>query len=171
MPRVGIIVALSLSVGFLAQSCDVGSFTIDDLTDKIVVTNASATEMAWVFVTTDHGNFGFYLTPGGDHTVVTLAETDYSANVEPATLGAAATYHQSLADLRDRLQEISLTPEAPGADIAGALSELYLVQRAVTQMNAGSQSCKGKIKSGVDNNVTVNSTDVSGSTVWVLSCG
>ena len=74
-------------------------------------------------------------------------------------------------NLRNRLQEISLTPEAPGADVASAVTDLYFVQKALTQMVAGYQSCKGKIKNGVDTNVTINSTDVGGATVWVLSCG
>jgi hypothetical protein len=51
------------------------------------------------------------------------------------------------------------------------VANLYLVQAALTQMDAGSQTCKGKIKSAADNNVTINSTDVGGSIVWVLSCG
>jgi hypothetical protein len=171
MHRVGTIAALSLTIGLLAQSCDLGDFTVDDFRDQIVVTNAGASQRAYVFVVTDHGSFEFYLKPGGHATVVTLAATDYSVQVASADLGSAAGYQESLIELRDRLQEISLTPEAPGADVAGALSELYLVQKALTQMDAGYQTCKGKIKSGVDNDVTINWTDAGGTGVWVLSCG
>jgi hypothetical protein len=172
MPRVGIVVALSLTIGVHAQSCDVGDFTIDDLSDKIVVTNASASQTAFVLVVTSSGNYGAYLKPGGQTAFTPTASTDYRAQVGPADgASAAGRYHRGLPDLRDRLQEISLTPEAPGSDIAGALTELYLVQKAVTQMDAGSQTCKGKGKSGVDNGVTINSTDVGGTSVWVLSCG
>jgi len=171
MPRVGILVALSLTIGVLAQSCDLAGFTIDDFRDKIVVTNASASQKAYVFAVTDHGSFEFYLKPGGHATVLTLAATDYKVQVGSADLGSAEGYQASLVELRDRLQEISLTPEAPGADVAGALTELYLVQEALTQMDAGYQTCKGKIKSGVDNNVTINWTDAGGTGVWVLACG
>lgn len=171
MPPVGIAVALSLTIGVLAQSCDLGDFTIDDFRDKIVVTNASAGQKGYVFVATDHGSFEFYLKPGGQVTVVSLAATDYTVQVEDGDAGVAIDYQENLIDLRDRLQQISLTPEAPGADVAGALTELYLVQKALTQMDAGYQTCKGKIKSGVDNNVTINWTDAGGTGVWVLSCG
>lgn len=171
MHPVGIIAALSLSIGVLAQSCDVGGFSMDDFRDRIIVTNAASGHRASAFVKTDYGNFEFEIRPGGQAGVVTIAATDYSVQVEDADFGAAADYRASLVQLRDRLQEITLSPEASGAEVSSALTDLYLVQKALRQMTAGGQTCTGKIKTGVDNNVTINWTDATGTGVWVLSCG
>lgn len=171
MPSLGLAVALSLTIGLLAQSCDVGDFTIDDLQDTIIVANASASQKAFVKVTADQSSVRVYLPPGADATFVTLVASDYSVLVQPADTGLAAAYHDRLLELRDRLQEMSLTPEAPGSDVASAVTDLYLVQQALSQMDAGNQTCRGKIKSGVDNHVTINWTNTGGTGVWVLSCG
>lgn len=171
MPSIGLAVALSVTIGLLAQSCDVGGFTIDDLQDSIVVANASASQKAFVMVTANTGTFRVYVAPGADATFVTLAASEYSVVVQPADSGLAARYHDRLLDLRDRLQEISLTPEAPGSDVASAVTDLYLVQQALSQLDAGNQTCTGKVRSGVDNHVTINWTDTGGTGVWVLSCG
>jgi hypothetical protein len=176
MPSVGLVLALGLTIGLAAQSCDVidTGLTIDDLTDHIVVTNASVDQDASLRVTTSVSSLDFDLASGTSGTLSGLAARKYTIEVFAGNDPSGLTYRQRLVELRDKLVTLSLHPENPSADVAGALLELSTVEAALEQMHesAGSQTCSAPIKTGVDGKVTVtwNPAGLGGAGVWALSC-
>ena len=173
MSTVGLLLAFGLSTGLMAQSCDIGDFTIDDISERVVVTNASTTEEAPVLMTFDGGRFEVNLPPGGSRTFRTLGTVRYSMTVYATGTLPEQSYRQSLQDLRSQLQDLSLTPEAPPAAISDALTNLYLVQTALAELHGDnySQTCSNKIGTGTESHATATWTEAGGSGVWVLSCG
>jgi hypothetical protein len=177
MPAVGLVLALGLSIGLASQSCNVSGtdLTIDDLRDHVVVTNASASEDASVNIFTPLANVDLYVLAGSSRTVYFLAARKYIVEVQAQSDPSGVTYKQGLLDLRDRLVALSLHPDNPSADVAGALVELSTVEAALQQMHGsqGSQSCTAAIKTGVDGAVTAawNPSAVGGAGAWTLTCG
>jgi hypothetical protein len=177
MPPFGVFLAVGLTIGLAAQSCDVGGtgFTIDDLRDQITVTNASTDQDAHVFISTSHGERDFHVAPGGSQTVYALAARKYTLEVYAPDDPSGATYKQALLDLRDKLVTLSLHPENPSADAGGALVELSVVESALEQMHGAQtfQSCSGPIKTGVTSQATMtwSTSGLTGAGIWALSCG
>jgi hypothetical protein len=177
MPPLGLILAVGVTFGLAAQSCDVGgtAFSLDTLRDPITVTNASTDHDAYVYVSTSLGQRNFHLAPGGSHTVIALAATKYTLDVYAPADPSGATYTQALLDLRDKLETLSLHPENPSADAAGAIVQLSVVETALHQLDtfAPFQSCSGPIKTGVASQATItwSTSTLTGAGIWVLSCG
>jgi hypothetical protein len=175
MPPFGLALAVGVTLVFAAQSCDVGGtgFSIDDLTDHIVVTNASATQDVTVNVSTSLSSVDLDLPAGSSRTVGALTASKYTLEVFASDDPSGATYKQGLLDLRDKLVTLSLHPENPSADALGAVVELSSVETALQQMHAdGFQTCNAAIKTGVDGKATVtwSASGLTGTGVWVLSC-
>ena len=176
MTPIGLFLAVGLTIGVAAQSCDVGDtgFTIDDLRDRITVTNASTDEDAYAYVSTSLGERNFHLAPGSSETVLTLAARKYTLEVYGPEDPSGATYKQSLVDLRDELVGLSINPADSAATPESAMEALLVVEKALHQLRGSQtfQSCSGAIKHGVDNHASATWTSPGGiSGVWVLSCG
>jgi hypothetical protein len=176
MTLLGLFLAASLSIGLAAQSCNVGGtdFTIDDLSDHVVVTNASATEDATVNVSTALGSVDLDIPAGTSGTAWFVAARTYTLKVVASDDPSGLTYRQGLLDLRDKLETLSLHPENPSADVAGALVELSVVQSALQQMHGSraSQTCSATLTTGVDGKATVtwSTSGLSGTGIWMLGC-
>jgi hypothetical protein len=177
MPPLGLILAVGMTVGLAAQSCDVGGtgFSIDDLRDQIVVTNTSTDHEAHVFMSTSLGDRDAVLAPGQSRTLLTLAARKYTLEVDGPDDPSGVTYKQSLLDLRSQLQDLTLTPEASAASVTGAVAELATVESALHQLRNSPtfQSCSGPITTGVVSHATVTWTTsgLTGAGIWTLSCG
>lgn len=175
MPPLGLLLAASLTLGLAVQSCDVGGtgFTIDDLTDQVVVTNTSTDQTAYAHLSTSLDERDFVLAPGGSATLKVLAATKYTLDVYAPADPSGATYTQSLLDLRSELVDITLTPEASVGTLARAVTELSIVELALQQMHGAQtyQSCGGVLKSRVAGQATITWTTAGSTGIWSLNCG
>jgi len=172
MSATGLILTASLTIGLLAQSCDTGGLTIDDLSDTVTVTNASASQTAMVLISTSQGRGQVVLPPGASKTFTTIAAAKYT--VEVGALGGAATadYQASLLELRNDFMDLSINPAGSGATIETALAALVTVERALHQLESnGLQACSHTIVTGADNHATMTWTAPGGmGGLWDLSC-
>ncbi len=172
MSRLGLLLALGIALPFIAQSCDIGDFTIDDVSDTVTVTNASAKHPALVIVTSGKDSGQLVLGAGKTETFSTFAATKYA--VEVASIGGAeaAGYEQSLIDLRDELVDLSINPGDSAATLDAVLEQLVLVTRALHQLETnGLQRCGHAIVTGGANHATVTWSSAGGiGDLWVLSC-
>jgi hypothetical protein len=169
----GLLLALGLGIGVMAQSCDVGGFTIDDVSDHVTVTNASSGQSALVLVSTSLNRGQLVLTPGQSRSFTVLAATKYAVEVAPLSAPSGTSYAASLIELKARLEDLAKSPGAGPADIANAVTDLWLVDAALKQMNPiGMQSCSHSLTSGVDGQATLSWTEATGGIgLWVLNCG
>jgi hypothetical protein len=169
----GLLLTLSLAFGVLAQSCDVGGFTIDDITDTVTVVNTSTSQGALVLLSTKLAKVDTYVRAGTSQTFNFLAATTYTLEVWGPRDASAATYKQSLLDLRAELMELSINPGDSSATPESALAQLLLVQSALEELNGSKsvQTCTGSIETGVENQASVTWTQPTGTGFWVLACG
>lgn len=167
------LLVFGLLTGIVAEQCDLGEFTIDDFRNNVVVTNASENEGALVLVTFDRGEGEVYLGAGKSATFQTLVATKYRITVILPDTPSGLTYEDSLLNLRDLLQDLSLDSSAPADAVADVLTQLFLVQSAIQQLKyEDTQSCGNKIGDGVDSRATLTWTEtIDGSGLWVLDCG
>lgn len=170
---VGLVLALGLSFGVMAQSCDVGGFTIDDVSDHVTVTNASTSQSALVLVSTSLDRGQMVLGPGGSRTFTVLAATKYALQVAPLNAPSGTSYGASLYELKARLEDLAQAQGAGPADISSAITDLWLVHEALKQLNPiGLQTCSHALTTGVDGHATLTWTETAGGTgLWVLDCG
>ncbi len=172
MSATGLVLAVGLGIGLLAQSCDVGGFTIDDVSDTVTVTNASASQAAMVLISTSQGRGQLFLPAKTSRTFSTIAATKYT--VEVAAMGGAATtdYQGSLRELRADLIDLSIDPGDSNATPETALAALLTVERALHQLESnGLQACSHAIVSGGGNHATMTWTAPGGmGGLWDLSC-
>lgn len=168
-----LLLVFSLLSGVFAEQCDIGDFAIDDFTNHVVVTNASKSEDALVIVMFDRGDRRVHLKAGASKTFKTLAITEYSITVTVPNTPSGVSYEDSLRDLRDLLRDLSLDASAPPDAVADVLTQLFLVQSAVQQLDkrGDAQSCGHKIGEGVDSHATMTWTEAIDRTgLWVLDC-
>ena len=171
MFSVKLLMVFSLLTGIFAEQCTIADFGVEDVSDKVTVTNASTVAWATVALRFNHGHVAMEVAPGESRTAIALAATKYTATVtgtdDPQNVG----YRDRLLDLRDELLEI-LSSGANLDRLTNAATELTLVQSALEQLSEDSegQSCGGTLKTGEVSHVTVNQSDASGMTVWVLDC-
>ena len=171
MAPLGLLLAASLALSFLAQSCDIGAFSIDDVSDTITITNASTSQAAMVIVSTSQDSGQLVLAAGQSETFTALAATRYT--VEVASLGGAqsAGYRASLVTLRNDLEDLSINPGDSGVTPEAALGEVLVVTRALQQLQAtGLQSCSHALVAGADNHATLTWTTAGLGDLWVLDC-
>ena len=169
----GLLLTLTLVFGGVAQSCDVGGFTIDDLRDTVIVTNASTSQEAQVLLSTNLGRVDAIVPAGTTTTFGIMAATTYTLQVWAPDDPSGATYRKSLLDLRDELMDLSINPGDSSATPVSALAQVLLVQTALQQLHGskGSQTCSGKVTTGVESRATVTWTEPTGTGFWALSCG
>ena len=175
MIRLGLFLALTLSLPAVAQSCDMGGFTLEDFTDHIVVTNAGTSQTATVLLHTTQGDAMEVLPPGASRTVNSVLAASYTASVIPLTAGMQ-TYQERLTLLREDLVALTTNPDRATADTWVALAQ---VQDALAQLGTAPATgdlqlptCTRKIASGIDSHVTVAWHTVPNNVgYWSLSCG
>jgi hypothetical protein len=171
-----LLLIVSLLTGVFAEECDLTAADIEAFSDKVTVTNASATgDDALVGVALDHSHVTWYLQPGGSHTATGFLSTRYTVFLMASTSAKYVGYRHMLQDARNTLQNLSIEPGASPEQISEAATDLLVVVAAQEQLSDESddlQSCSGAIESGVDVHATVTSTKTSaGVAVWALDCG
>lgn len=160
-------------IGLVAEQCDLGDIAVEEIADKITVTNASKTEDAFVTVELKLSDEERTIRAGQSVTILSLASPSYTATVAGWGGPEYIFYANRLYALRDKLIGLTQTPEASGDTLTNAWTDLGLVQDALAQVKGlKGQSCGGKLKSGVTAQVTVSSIMLSdGTSVWSLDCG
>jgi hypothetical protein len=173
MLPVGLLLTLSLAIGLVAQSCDVGTFTIDDVRDSVTVTNASPTRDAVIQLSTTIANVDSTLPAGSSSTFNVLAAATYNLRVWAPNDPSGASYRQSLIDLRAELVDLAVNPGDSSATPESAITQLLLVQAALKELHGSRsfQSCSGTIKSGLETQATITWMEPTASGFWVLTCG
>ncbi len=166
-----LLMAFSLMTGIFAEQCSIADFGVEDVSDKVTVTNASSVAWATVVLQFNHGQVSMEIAPGESRTAIALAATKYTVTVTGADDRQNVSYRDRLLDLRDDLLEI-LSSGASLGQLTNAATDLTLVQSALEQLSESSedQRCGGTLKTGEVSHVTVNQTDTAGVTVWVLDC-
>jgi hypothetical protein len=170
---VGLILTLSLAIGVLTQSCDVGGFTIDDIRDTVTVTNTSTSQDAFVHLSTSLGKVDTRLAAGTSATYGVLAATKYRIDVWAPTDPSGVTYRQSLLDLREELVDLSINPRDSFATPESVVAQLLLVQSALKELHGSKsvQTCSASINPDGNNTATITWTQPTGTGFWVLGCG
>ena len=170
----GLLLTLTLAIGFLAQSCDVGGLSIDDVRDTVTVTNSSPNEDALINLSTRIANVDSRVAAGASASFGVLATKTYTLEVWAPDDTAAATYRQSLVDLRAELLDLAINPGDSGATPEAAFAQILAVQTALEQLHGskGFQTCTGSITTGLESQATISwSQPTGGAGFWVLSCG
>ena len=171
MFSVKLLMVFGLLTGIFAEQCTIADFGVEDVSDKVTVTNASSVAWATVALQFNHGQVSMEIAPGESRTAIALAATKYTATVTGADDRQNVSYRDRLLDLRDELLEI-LSSGASLDRLTNAATDLTLVQSALEQLSQSSedQSCGGTLKTGEVSHVTINQSDTAGVTVWVLDC-
>jgi hypothetical protein len=156
----------------LLQACDVGGFTLEDVTETLTVTNASTTQDAVVLVTFSDASSDFRLAPGAAKTATVVGATDYTIEVLAPNLPAGVSYETQLLSLRSSLMDLSLHPELVGPAFQAALVELPAVQTALNQLHGSttSQSCSHATALNGHDRATIIWRDLGIGAHWDLTC-
>jgi hypothetical protein len=169
-----LLVAVAVLIGIFAERCDMKDLGIADFADKVTITNLNGPGEGegWVAVKTNHGKTSMILPAGKSRTVAALAATTYSIVVVGHDDDSLHRYTEQLYELRDRLQELTITPEASPDAILSAAADLALLETSLAQIGGGGQSCSGKLVTDVTVQATMKSVQSDGGTsFWVLDCG
>ncbi len=167
-----LLVAFAVVTGIFVEQCDLKDIGVMDFADKVRITNLSVDSEGWVAVKSNHGQISMILPAGKSRTVALLAATTYSIIVVGHDDDSLHRYTEQLYDLRDRLQELTITPEASPDSILSAAADLALLETSLGQIGQGGQSCGGKLVSDVTVQATMKLVESDGGTsFWVLDCG
>lgn len=175
MTRARLLLALALLLGLLA-ACDGQLFTLDDVTSKLSITNASESQSAVVLVTFVDASSEFRMPPGTSRTATAIGATDYSIEVLAPNLPAGASYEAQLIGLRKDLADLVGTPYLEGVSLETFLGEMDKVQAALEQLHGSktSQSCTHATAPDGHNRATITFSlpgGMSGPGLWQLDCG
>lgn len=168
------LVVFALLTGIFAQECSVGDLGVEDFSDTVTVTNASAVAEAFVVVKFNHGQVAMMVPPGKSRPATGLAATKYTATVTDPGSNTHGTYRDRLLALRSELLDLSLSVGASDSVVVAVWTELSVVQAALDQMTSSAkvQSCGGNIETGVESHVTLEwHSSLDGESLWVLDCG
>jgi hypothetical protein len=170
--RVGSILALGVVGLVLLQACDVGGFTLADVTETLTITNASTNQAAVVLVTFSDATSDFRLAAGASKTATVVGATGYTVEVLAPDLPAGVSYEARLLTLRSNLMDLSLAPALIGPQVAIAFAELPAVQAALAQLHGSktSQSCGHATTMSGKNRATMTWNDLGIGGHWDLSC-
>lgn len=170
-----LLLTFSLLTGIVAEECttDLG---IDDFTDKVLVTNATAAETAVdaiVNVRFDRGRVSLTIPPGKTRTAVGIASTRYTVMVAAPSAPSRETYLRRLLGLRDDLQELSLSGYIGPNSLVQLFTELSDVQAALDQLSLSGdfQSCTGTIDAAPSKVTLQWKKPLDDVGIWVLDCG
>ena len=166
------LLVFSILVGLVAEECDLGDIAIQEIADKVTVTNTSDSMDAYVTVSFKLSDESRTVRAGQSVTLLALASPSYTVSVS-GWGGEYQVYANRLYRLRDSLLELTQTPEASADALTDAWTELALVQSALAQVKGSPfvQSCTAKIETGVTSQVTVKSVLASdNSPIWILDC-
>jgi hypothetical protein len=170
--RVGALAGLVVMSLVLLQACDVGGFTLADVTETLTITNASADQAAVVLVTFSDASSDFRLAAGASKTATVVGATDYTVEVLAPDLAAGASYQAQLLQMRSELIDLSINPGDSGATFESALAQIPAVDAALAQLHGSktSQSCGHAAVLGGRNRVTMTWTTPGVGGLWDLSC-
>jgi hypothetical protein len=173
MLPLGLLLSLSLAMGLVAQSCDVGDFTIDDVRDTVTVTNTSPTRDAFIQLSTTLANVSSHMPAGSSSSFNVLAATTYTLKVWAPNDPSGTTYRQSLIDLRAELADLAENPRDSSATPESAISQMLMVQAALEDLHGSKsvQQCSGAIESGVEGKATITWMEPTATGYWVITCG
>jgi len=174
MRRMRFLLALALTTGLVA-ACDGMAFTLDDVTQKLTITNASASQSAVVLVDFGESHASFRMAPGAVRTATVLGASGYTLEVLAPDLPGGASYQAQLVKARSDLLDLVGTPYLTGANLQAFLGELDKVQTALSQLHGSttSQSCSHDAAESGHNQVTITYSLPPGadSGLWELACG
>jgi hypothetical protein len=175
MPRARLLLALALLPGLLA-ACEGALFTLDDVTEKLTITNASASQSAVALVTFGDASSQFRMPPGTSRTATVIGATDYTIEVLAPDLPAGASYESQLIQLRRDLADLVGTPYLAGVSLETFVGEMDKVQAALEQLHGSktSQSCTHATAPNGHNRATITFSlpgGMSSQGLWQLSCG
>ena len=172
MTPAALILAATLLAPVIAQSCDVGSITMDDVTETLTITNASTSQAAVVLVSFSDASSSFRLAPGTSKTSTVVGATDYEIEVLAPALPAGTSYEASLHQIQTDLIDLVRNPGDSGATLETVFDNLGVVETALAQLHGSkmSQSCSHDTAANGHNHATVTWTTPGVGGLWVLSC-
>jgi hypothetical protein len=174
MTRVRFLLTLALIAGALS-ACDGAMFTLDDVTQKLTIANASDRQSAVVIVDFGEARASFRMPPGTSRTATVLGATDYTVEVLAPNLPEGNSYQAQLAQMRADLVDLAGSPYADTMGAEALLGEFGKVQAALAQLHGSktSQSCAHKATPNGHNHVTITFAQpagMAGPGLWVLDC-
>ena len=173
MIRARLVIFVVLVAGVLT-ACDGMLFTLDDVSEKLTITNASTTQSAVVWVDFGDASSQLRMPPGSARTATVVGATGYRVAVLAADLPADQTYREQLLELRQTLVDLVDGPYTAGMDLVTYLGEVAKVEAALAQLHgsSNSQSCSHPAKPDGHDRVTITYATPGGIEpgVWQLDC-
>ena len=172
MNAAALVLVAALVSPIIAESCDLGTMTLDDVTETLTVTNASASQSAVVLVTFSDASSSFRLDAGASKTSTVVGADEYSIEVLAPAQPAGTSYESSLLQIRNDLVGLVADPGDSGATLEGIVFALDEVSAALDQLHGSkmSQSCSHAAAPNGRNHATVNWTTPGVGGLWVLTC-
>ncbi len=103
MWTIRLLVVATLLGPIIAESCDVGSITLEDVTETLTITNASASQDAVVLVTFSDASSSLRIAAGTSRTSTVVGATDYAIEVLAPAQPAGNSYETYLRGIRTDL--------------------------------------------------------------------
>ena len=130
---------------------------LDDVTTRLTVTNASASQSAVILVTFADASAEFRMPPGTSRTATAIGAPEYAVEVLAPNLPAGASYEAQLTTLRRDLAGLVGTPYVAGVSLDTFLGEMDKVQAALDQLHGSktSQSCSHATAPNGHNRATI----------------
>ncbi len=172
MNTAALVLVAALVSPVIAESCDLGTLTLDDVTETLTVTNASASQSAVVLVTFSDASASFRLDAGASKTSTVVGADDYTIEVLAPALPAGTSYESSLLQIRKDLVDLVADPGDSGATLEDVVFAFDEVSTALDQLHGSkmSQSCSHAAAPNGRNHATVKWSVAGVGGLWVLSC-
>lgn len=172
MWTIRLLVVATLLGPIIAESCDVGSITLEDVTETLTITNASASQDAVVLVTFSDASSSLRIAAGTSRTSTVVGATDYAIEVLAPAQPAGNSYETYLRGIRTDLIDLVRNPGDSGATVESVFDNLQTVNAALAQLHGSktSQSCGHDASPNGHNQATIAWTEAGVGGVWTLSC-
>jgi hypothetical protein len=172
MNAAALVLVAALVSPVIAESCDMSTMTLDDVTETLTITNASASQSAVVLVTFSDASGSLRLAAGSSKTSTVVGADEYTIEVLAPALPAGTSYESSLLQIRKDLVGLFADPGDSGATLEGVVFALDEVSTALDQMHGSkmSQTCSHATATNGRNHATVKWSDAGVGGLWVLSC-
>ena len=167
-----LLLAAALISPVIAESCDVGNITLEDVTETLTVTNASTSQSAVVLVTFSDARSSLRLAAGASKTATVVGADSYEIEVLAPALPADTSYEAALRQTRQELLDLVANPGDSGATLETVFDDLGVVATALDQLHGSkmSQSCSHGAAENGHNHATVTWTTPGVGGLWVLTC-
>ena len=172
MNAAALVLVAALVSPVIAESCDLGTMTLDDVTETLTVTNASASQSAVVLVTFSDASSSFRLAAGASKTSTVVGADDYKIEVLAPAQPAGTSYESSLLQIRKDLVSLVADPGDSGATLEGIVLALDEVSAALDQLHGleDEPELQSRCRAERRNHATVTWTTPGVGGLWVLTC-